>query len=47
MSLLFLCLKASHVWDTPYDSVIAMGLVQGDLLVLSSWLRVWWYCRGR
>ena len=41
MSLMFLCLKAWKVWETPYDTVLGAVLLDLDLLCLSSGMRLW------
>ena len=47
MSFAFLVLKAGKVWETPYDVVIGLVLVDLDLIVLCELRRLWLHARGR
>lgn len=47
MSLMFLLLKASHIWDTPYDGWLAFVLVDLDVIVGCEVRRLWLHARGR
>ena len=47
MSLVFLCLKAMRIFETPTDFVFGAVLLNLDLLVLAEWLRLWWHRTGR
>lgn len=46
-AFLFLCLKAWRVWETPYDSVIGLGLLGVDCLFWQGVYLAWLVRRGR